>query len=432
MRTFTIIWLGQLVSNIGSYMTGFALTIWAWQLTESTTALVLVDFFYDFPQIPVALVAGIIVDRFNRKYLMMYGDAIAAFSTLILLVLLFSHQLLLWHLYLASAVMGGFGQIQGLAYSTSITTLVPAQHYTRANSMNSMIHYGSIIIAPAVAGLLYPIIGLKGILGIDLVTFGVAILTLLPSHIPQPPPEIKSESWQQAGKFSRWRQEATFGLRYIWKSPHLLRLLMITALFWFFHDLGSAIDDPMILARSGGNTQTLGLIGAAAGIGGITGAILLTVWGGPKKRIHGLLMGFMGAGIAKTLFGFGQNLKVWMPAQFCSSLNFPLLDSSETALWMENVAPELQGRVFAANSLVLQGVSTLATLLAGPLAEGIFEPFVRSSRVAGLMGPLFGTQSGAGTALLYVLTSLGLITVSIGGYCCSPLFGVKNSQTKEP
>lgn len=430
MRIFTIIWLGQLVSNIGSYMTGFALTIWAWQLTESTTALVLVGFFYDFPQIPVALVAGILVDRCNRKYLMMCGDAIAAFSTLILLVLLLTDQLLLWHLYLASAVMGGFGQIQELAYSTSITTLVPAQHYTRANSMNSMVHYGSIIIAPAVAGLLYPVIGLTGILGIDLATLGVAILTLLPFHIPQPPPEVKSDSWKQAGKLARLRQEATFGLRYIWKTPHLLRLLMITALFWFFHDLGSAIDDPMILARSGGSTRTLGLIGTAAGMGGVTGAILLTVWGGPKRRIHGMLMGFMGAGIAKTLFGLGQNLKVWLPAQFGSSLNFPLLESSETALWMENVAPELQGRVFAANSLVLQGVSAFATLIAGPLAEDIFEPLVRSSKVAWLMGPIVGTQPGAGIALLYVLTSLGLIIVSIGGYYCSPLFGVENHQAQ--
>lgn len=419
MRTFTIIWLGQLVSTIGSYITSFALTLWAWQLTGSATALALAGFFYELPQIPVALFAGIIVDRFNRKYLMILGDAIAAFSTLILLLLHLTDHLLLWHLYLASAVNGGFGQIQQLAYSTSITTLVPPQHYTRANSMNSVVHYGSIILAPAAASLLYPIIGLTGVLLIDLATFGVAILTLLYVRIPQPVKQ--TDEPLHLGRTTRVWQEATFGIRYIWQHPPLQSLLLITALFWLFHDLGSAIDDPMILARSNSNSQVLGTIGVAAGIGGVTGAIVLTAWGGPKRRVHGMLMGFVGAGIAKMFFGLGQNLKMWIPAQFCSSFNFPLLGSSQTAMWMEAINPEIQGRVFAANSLILQSMSTLAALIAGPLAEHIFEPAVRSSSITWVVRPLFGTQPGAGIAMLYILTSLALILVGIGGYCLPAL-----------
>ncbi len=411
MRTFTLIWLGQLVSTIGTYMTGFALTLWAWELTGSTTALALVGFFYELPQIPISLVAGIIVDRFHRKYLMMLGDAIASLATLILLLLHHTAQLQLWHLYLAAVITGSFGQIQQLAYATSMTLLVPPQHYTRANSLNSMVHYGSIIIAPAAAGLLYPIIGLTGILLIDLVTFGIAIAILFRSHIPRPSTEAVLSETKHL-----W-QEATFGIRHIWQRPHLRSLLLITALFWFFHDLGGAIDDPMILARSGNSSQALGWIGSAAGIGGVTGAIILTAWGGPKHRIHGMLMGFIGAGIAKTIFGLGRSLRIWLPAQFCSSLNFPLLGSSETALWMDSIAPEIQGRVFAANSFVLQGVSAIASLIAGPLADRVFEPLVRSRFVTGTIGPVLGTQPGAGIALLYVLASLALILVGVGGYC---------------
>lgn len=415
MRTFTLIWLGQLVSTIGSYMTSFALTLWAWQVTGSATALALVSFFYELPQIPISLVAGIIVDRFNRKYLMMLGDAIASLATLTLLLLHHTAQLQLWHLYLAAAITGGFGQIQQLAYSTSITLLVPTQHYTRANSLNSMVHYGSIIIAPAAAGLLYPIVGLTGILLIDLATFGIAIATLLRSHIPCPPTEAVPYGMKHL-----W-QQATFGIRHIWQRPHLRSLLLITALFWFFHDLGGAIDDPMILARSGNSAQALGWIGTAAGIGGVTGAIVLTAWGGSKRRVHGMLIGFIGVGIAKTVFGFGRSLRVWLPAQFCSSLNFPLLGSSKTALWMESVAPEIQGRVFAANSFVLQGVSAIAFLIAGPLADRLIEPAIQIQIIAQMVRPLFGTKPGAGIALLYVLTSLALILVGIGGYCLPAL-----------
>ena len=111
---------------------------------------------------------------------------IAASSTVIILILHLSGNLAIWHLYLAASINGGFGQIQELAYSTSITLLVSPQNYTRANSMNSMVNYGSKIIAPAIAGVLYPIIGLGGILPIDLATFGIAIATLVWIRIPQP------------------------------------------------------------------------------------------------------------------------------------------------------------------------------------------------------------------------------------------------------
>lgn len=185
MRKFILIWFGQLVSTVGTYMSDFALTLWAWELTGSATALALVGFFSMLPSILVSLFAGILVDRFNRKYLMILSDGMAAISTVGILVLHLTGNLAIWHLYLAASITGGFGQIQELAYSTSITLLVSPLNYTRANSMNSVVHYGSNIIAPAIAGVLYPIIGLGGILPIDLATFIVAIATLVWIRIPQ-------------------------------------------------------------------------------------------------------------------------------------------------------------------------------------------------------------------------------------------------------
>ena len=165
----------------------------------------------------------------------------------------------------------------------------------------------------------------------------------------------------------------------------------------------------MILARSDNNSQVLGAIFSAAGIGGVTGAVVLSAWGGTKRRVNGMLAGFMGAGVAKTIFGLGRSLTVWLPAQFCSSLNFPLLGSSETALWMEATPPELQGRVFAANSLVLQLVSAIATLIAGPLSDRVLEPAMQSETIlSSLFAPIFGNSSGAGMALLYVVCAISL------------------------
>ena len=421
MRTFTLIWFGQLVSTIGSYMTEFALTLWAWEVTGSATALALVGFFSQLPRIPITLVAGFIVDRFNRKHLMMLGDSMAALSTIGIGILFLADGLQIWHLYLAASVNGGFGQIQGLAYRTSISSMVSPQQLTRANSLNSAVHYGSTIFGPALAGVLYPLVGLMGILLIDLVTFGVAIATLLSVRIPQPAPQPPPEIETRLAKL-------TFGFREVWRQPSLRSLLLISTAFWFFHDLGGAIYDPMILARTNGSAQVLASTASAAGIGGVTGAVLLSVWGGPKQRVTGMLAGFIGAGLSKTVFGLGRSPQIWIPAQFCSSLNFPLLGSSENALWMKSITAEKQGRVFAANALVLQGVSAIAALIAGPLAENVFEPWVTSPGKLTFLSYLWGTGSGAGVALLYVLTSLGLVLVGVLG-CFWPALGAALQRT---
>ena len=215
----------------------------------------------------------------------------------------------------------------------------------------------------------------------------------------------------------RFWQEITFRIRYIWQRDGLRTLLIVTASFWFAHDLGGAVFKPMILARSDNNSQVLGAISSTAGIGGVTGAVVLSAWGGTKRRVNGMLAGFMGAGIAKTIFGLGQSLTVWLPAQFCSSLNFPLLGSSEKALWMEATPPKLQGRVFAANSLVLELVSAIATLIAGPLSDRFLEPAMQSETIlSSLFAPIFGNDAGAGMALLYVLCAISMFLVGAVGF----------------
>ena len=419
MRVFITIWFGQLVSTIGSYMTGFALILWAWELTGSATALALVGFFSQLPSIPITLIAGVVVDRCDRKQLMILGDSVAALSTIGIGGLYLTGNLQIWHLYLAATLNGGFGQIQRLSYQASISLMVDRTQLTRANSLLSSVHYSSTILGPALAGLLYPLIGLLGILLIDLITFGVAIALLLLCSIPQP------QAQTSAGRNPLLAQ-LTFGFRYVWQNPNLRSLLLITASFWFFHDFGGAVYEPMLLARTDGSAQVLASAGAAAGIGGVTGAIVLSAWGGPKRRVIGLLAGFIGAGLSKTIFGLGRSPQVWLPAQVSSSLNFPLLGSSENALWMDTIPAAIQGRVFAANSLVVQGVSAVALLIAGPLADHLFAPLLMSTqRLTPLLSTIFGSGPGAGMAFLYVLCSLCMVLVgSIG-------FFVNNLRTME-
>jgi MFS transporter, DHA3 family, macrolide efflux protein len=415
VRTFVILWFGQLVSTIGTYMSGFALELWIWETTGSATSLALVGFFFQVPRIVINLVSGVIVDRVSRKYLILLGDSIAALSSLLLLLLYLSNHLQIWHLYLMTAITSIFSQLQELAYSASISLLVSQQHYTRISSMSSALHYGSLILAPALAASLYQTIGVSGILSIDAITFLVAITTLLSRTIPQPVAHDPSP-------LKHLRQDLGFGFRFLFTHAPLRNLLLLVLPFWFVHDLGDYLYAPMILAQTSGSPEVLGQIGTAAGIGGVTGAIIVSVWGGFKQPLQGVFSGMIGAGLSKMTVGLGRSSHVWLPAQFCSSCNFPLMDSSETAIWMVTVAPEIQGRVFAVNSLLGQCLSALAAIVAGPLSDRLIEPAMTSpTRLSQWLGGIFGSMHGAGFALIYTACAFSMVAIGIYGFCCRSL-----------
>ncbi|MCC5610321.1 MFS transporter [Nostoc sp. CHAB 5834] len=420
MRNFLIVWLGQLVSTIGSSMTSFAIEIWVWEITGKATTLTLVGFFSLLPSIIITPISGVIVDRFNRKFLMMVGDTVAVLSTIFILVLHLTNNLQIWHFYLTGAIVGTFNQFQSLAYSASVSLMIPKQYYTRASSLQFVSGYGSNIIAPALAGYLYTVIGFLGIWLIDIFTFAIAISSLLFVSIPQPPPpknESKVNVWQDLG----------LGWRYIAAHKSLLALLILNLLFWLPHDIGDSLYAPMILSRTNNNTLVLGSLASAAGFGGVTGAIIVSTWGGFRRKIKGILLGMIGAGISKIVFGLGRTPWVWIPAQFCSSFNFPLNGSSDTAIWLMKVPPNVQGRVFAARSLLLQIASAVGYLIAGPLADRVFTPALQSGGVlVGIVGGLFGTGAGAGIALLYVICAVSMLLVGWLGFSVRVLRNVED------
>lgn len=410
MRTFTILWLGQLISTLGSYMTVFALLIWVWQQTESATTLALITFFSQLPRIFIIPFAGIIVDRFSRKWLMLLGDVVALLSTVAIALLLVLGNLQIWHLYLVVALYGCFGQIQTLAYSASLTMLVTQQHYTRAESMVAAVGYSGAIFSPILAGSLYPMLGLRGIIAIDLITFVAAFVTLIASRIPQP-------ALIEGDRVEATWQNLTFGFRYIFGRPGLVAMVLAFTLFAIPSDINKTLYNPMILARSNGDAQVLGTVTTAAGIGGVSGAIILSIWGGFRRRIHGMLTGFTATGFFKLILGLGQTPIVWALAHFLATLPVPLFYSSSNAIWYAKVPPKFQGRVLAADQMIGLIISSMAPLIAGPLADRVFEPAMQPK---GVLAPWFsaivGTGQGAGIALLYTLTAVLMLLVGIGGY----------------
>jgi MFS family permease len=429
LRTFAIVWFGQTISMFGSGMTGFAFSIWVWNLTGHATDLALFGFFSQLPQIFMSLISGAIVDRQNRKLLMIAGDLMTGMLTIIVLILYSNNHLQLWHLYLVVAIAGIFEQLQGLAFEASISTLVTKEHYGRASSMGFLAGYGSDIIAPALAGFLYVTIGLRGIMLIDIITFVFAVITVLLVHIPQPKQPLLSRELSSeinTKKLLNLRKELSFGWNYLTKHSSLLVLLVWISLFWLVHDLGDSLYSSMILARSNNDPRVLGSLASAAGIGGVMGALLMSKFGGFKRRINGVQLGMIGAGLSKIFFGIGQVPLVWTTTQFCSSFNFPVIGSSLDAIWLNKVSPEIQGRVFATRSMIVAIISSLGYLIAGPLADRVFEPAMKSGGfLAPVLGWLFGTEKGSGIALLYVICALAMLLIGLSGYVVQRLRDVE-------
>lgn len=246
-----------------------------------------------------------------------------------ILILNLSGSLQIWHLYVAAVIAGTFQTFQWPAYSAAITMVVPKEHYARANAMNELAGNSSGVFAPLLAGALLGIIGLSGILLIDVVTFVFAVGALLLVSIPQP--KISFEGQQSKG--SLWK-EAIFGFRYIFQRPSLLGLQLVFLMGNFFNGIAFAVWAPMILARTDNNALIFGSVETAGAIGGVAGGIAMSAWGGSKRRVHGVLLGWMLSGVLGTLLaGLGRGLPIWATAMFFNAFLVPLINSSNQAIW---------------------------------------------------------------------------------------------------
>jgi len=413
MLAFVVVWLGQAISLLGTSMSGFGLTIWAYEVTGQATALALVGFFFMAPMVALSPIAGAIVDRSNRKLMMMISDVAAGCTTIAVLVLYASGNLQIWHLYITSFITGTFQTFQWPAYSAAITLMLPKEQYGRANGMIELAGASSNIFAPLLAGALLGVIGLTGILTIDVVTFVVAVGALLFVHVPQP---ATTEAGRQA-QSSIWK-ESIYGFRHIFARPSLLGLQIVFLLGNLFANLGYTVMAPMILARTGNNEIVFGTVQSVGAIGGVIGGVAMSAWGGPKRRVHGVLSGWgLTSLLGQILMGLGRALPVWSVANFFGAFFGPIINGSNQAIWMAKVEPDVQGRVFATRRLIAWFVSPIAMLAAGPLADFVFEPAMREGgRLAGSFGWLVGTGPGAGMSLMILLTGLMAMLIGFGAY----------------
>jgi DHA3 family macrolide efflux protein-like MFS transporter len=241
--------------------------------------------------------------------------------------------------------------------------------------------------------------------------------------IPQPP---RTEAAGK-GRGNFWK-ELLYGFEYIFARPSLLGLQLVFFTGNFLSVIGMTVLTPMILARTSDNSQILGAVQSAGAAGGVAGSLLLTAWGGPKKRIHGVLGGWALSGLAnQLLMGLGGSLPFWLAASFMGSFIGPIINGSNQAIWQSKVAPDIQGRVFSIRRLIAQITAPLGMLLAGPLADQFFEPAMAGPDrlLGGVFGGIFSTGPGTGMSMMIAISGVLVIIAGLAAFTIPRVYHVE-------
>jgi MFS family permease len=409
LLAFIVIWFGQLVSELGSGLTGFGLGVYLYQETGSSIQFALNSFFYVAPVGLVAVFAGALADRWSRRYILILADTGQALATLAVVVLLFAGRLEVWQIYALTIISAVMHSFQGPAYEASVASLVPEQHLARAAGLAELKRAVSGLAAPAIAGLLVVTIGLGGVLLIDLATFLVAILTLLSVRIPNPP--LASE--RSTVPRLLWH-DVMFGWRYLRERPALLGLLSISFVHDFFANAALVLIVPMVLSFA--SADEAGAVIAAGSAGLLLGSLLIGIWGAPKRRVDLYIASVAFDGVALIIAGCAPLVLVVAAGRLLFSLGFSLGAAALRPTIQMNVAPGVQGRVFGMIGALAMLTEAPAYPAAGYLADRIFAPLmIEGGALAGTLEPLIGAGPGRGIGLLMmVLGTCLLLTALIG------------------
>lgn len=402
-RFFTI-WVGQQFSLFGSSIAQFALIWWLTQKTGSATVLATASLVAMIPGVALGPFAGTFVDRWNRRWVMILADGLIALVSLILAFLFWTGKMEIWHIYLVKIVQAFGGAFHWPAMTASTSLMVPKQHLSRIAGLNQTMRGLLNIVCPPVAALLLSALPIHLVLGIDVLTAVLAITPLFFIPIPQPEaPKIRPSYFR----------ELAGGFRYIWSWRGALYLLLgVTILNALLNPAFSLI--PLLITKHfGKGALELGWMESAFGFGVIGGGLILSIWGGFKRRIYTSLMGMIGMGLGTVFLGVAPPAAFYLAlgAMAWIGIMNPITNGPLTAILQTAVAPEVQGRVFSVVGSLADLVSPLGLALAGPIAD------------------LFGVQ------VWFLLGGLGLIFMGTVGFFIPSLVhieeGPKQQETVE-
>lgn len=368
-RFFTI-WGGQALSLLGSQLVSFAII---WYLTVesgSATVLAIASMVALLPQVILGPLVGPLVDRWNRRIIMIIADSVIAIATLGLAYLFAIGLVEIWQIYLLMFIRAVGGGFHGPAMTASTSLMVPVEHLTRIQGFNQMLNGGLNIISAPLGALLLEVLPLQGILMIDVVSALFAIVPLFFLEVPQPD---RTESLSLAGEGSSFWADFKAGFRYMFSWKGLLIVGLMASLINFMLTPAFSLLPLLVNGYFGKGAIEYGTMQALFGTGVIVGSLLLGVWGGFKRRIVTAMAALFGIGIGTLILGILPSTGfTWAVVVFSFvGMVLPIANGSLGGLMQATVAPDMQGRVFTLTSSLASGMSPIGLAIAGPISDAL-------------------------------------------------------------
>jgi MFS transporter, DHA3 family, macrolide efflux protein len=381
-RRFFTIWAGQAFSLLGSSLVQFALVWWLTQTTHSATVLATATLVAMLPGVVIGPFAGALVDRWNRKAVMLVADGCVALATAILIYLYVAGAMQVWHIYAIMFVRSVFGSFHWPAMQASTSLMVPKQQLSRVAGMNQTLFGVMNIVSPPLGALLIGILPLHGVMMIDVVTAALAMSCLAFVHIPQPVRNVSAGQGPAAVLI-----DVREGWRYMVRWRGMLALGVMATLINFLVNPAFVLMPILVTKHFGGGAMELGTLESAWGFGVVAGGLLLSVWGGFRRRMVTSLLGILGMGLGILVIGAtpGSLFGMALAGMALAGLMNPICNGPLNAILQTVVAPEMQGRVMAVVGSMAGAMSPISMLIAGPVADAIG---VQAWYIAGGLGCL--------------------------------------------
>ncbi len=408
LRTFLILWSTQSLSQLGSSITTFALTLWLYEKTGSSLSTAALTICSYAPYILMSIFAGALTDRLNKKKTMLACDVFAAVCTIIVLLLFHTDRLMVWHLYVLNAVSGLMNTVQQPASEVAMTLIIPEKYYQKTSGLLSLSRSLISILNPLIATALYAFAGLYGVIAVDIGSFAVAFAALLfLVRIPE----------YQSDKRERVLDLAKEGLAFLKKTPLVMMLILFMA---GVNLIASAFDATLpgyVLPNPKGGSFVLGMVTSCSGVAMIIGSLIVMVLPKPKDRVRVIYLTMLfSLGTENFLLAFSREPVLWCIGQVIGWVLVPIMDANLNVILRTTIPVELQGRVYACRNTLQFFTIPVGLFLGGFMVDQVCEPFMSLYGEVSVLKILFGTGKGSGAALMMFLLGIsGSLTCIITG-----------------
>lgn len=408
LRDFYILWSTQSLSQLGSSITAFALTLWLYEKTGSALSTAALTICAYAPYVVMSIFAGALTDRFNKKKTMLVCDTLAAMCTVVLFVLYKTDSLLIWHLYLVNVISGLMNTVQQPASEVTMTLIVPKDYYQKTSGLKSLSRSVISVLNPLISAALYSFAGLDLVIAVDLISFVVAFIAL--AGFIKIPEEI--------GKAKECTIKlAKEGLTFLKKTPMVLTLILFMSGVNLISSAFNATLPGYVIPNPKGGSNVLGVVTSAAGVTMIVGSLMVSVLPKPKDRVRVVYMTMLiSLGSENFILAFAREPVVWCIGQVIGWILVPVMSANLDVI-LRNVIPvDLQGRVYACRNTLQFFTIPIGLFIGGAMVDRVCEPFMDSHSYSKVLTMLFGSGKGSGAALMmFILGVTGSLLCIITG-----------------